>query len=95
MVTVELFDELYIEIDDYNYTLKERGVGHDKDGNEKPTVKTIGYYSDIYDAVKRALSYDTEAKNKGAVISISEYLKGLETAYKRLKDMCPIIINKG
>ena len=42
-LVVELQDGYFVEIDSLNYTLRQRYTGQDKDGNEKESIRTIGY----------------------------------------------------
>ena len=53
------------------------------DGNEKESVRTIGYFGDMKQCVKALLErYPMELSEK-AQISFSEYLELLDKAYMR------------
>ena len=76
-LTVELQDGYFVEIDPLNHTLRQRYAGQDKDGNEKESVRTIGYFGDMKQCVKALLErYPRE-------ISFDEYLELLDKAYTR------------
>lgn len=76
-----------MEIDSLNYTLRQRYTGQDKDGNEKESVRTIGYFGDMKQCVKALLErYPRELFEK-AQISFSEYLELLDKAYMRSEQL--------
>lgn len=82
-LVVELQDGYFVEIDPLNYTLRQRYTRQDKDGNEKESVRTIGYFGDMKQCVKALLErYPMELSEK-AHISFNEYLKLLDKAYTR------------
>ena len=73
-LTVELKYGYIVEIDPLNYTLRQRYAGQDKDGNEKESVRTIGYFGDMKQCFKALLvRYERELSDK-AQISFDEYL---------------------
>ena len=78
-LTVELQDGYFVEIDSLNHTLRQRYAGQDKDGNEKESVRTIGYFGDMKQCIKalleryprEAISLDNMCRNSIVVIKIS------------------------
>ena len=51
MIEIKLQDGYFIEVDPLNYTLRQRYSGKTKDGEEKESVRTHGYYGSIRQAV--------------------------------------------
>lgn len=82
-LTVELQDGYFVEIDPLNYTLRQRYAGQDKDGNEKESVRTIGYFGDTKQCVKALLERYPRELSEKAQISFDEYLELLDKAYTR------------
>lgn len=64
-LAVELQDGYFVEIDSLNHTLRQRYAGQDKDGNEKESVRTIGYFGDMKQCIKALLErYPRELSEK-------------------------------
>ena len=86
-LTVELQDGYFVEIDSLNHTLRQRYAGQDKDGNEKESVRTIGYFGDMKQCVKALLERYPRKLSEKAQISFSEYLELLDKAYMRSEQL--------
>lgn len=95
MITIDLFDGFFIEVDDLNYTLKQRYEGKDKKGNVKDAERIIGYYTNVKDAVERFARLDTVGENNGRVISLLEYAKEAEKTFERFREIVPLNVRKG
>lgn len=86
-LTVELQDGYFVEIDPLNYTLRQRYTGQDKDGNEKESVRTIGYFEDMKQCIKALLERYPRELSEKVHISFNEYLKLLDKAYTRSEQL--------
>ena len=87
MTTIELLDNYFIEIDEYNHTLKKRYIGEEKKtGKKVPKEKIIGYYRDVIGCVERCLRLICLDETSGAVISMREYAEASERAFKRVEE---------
>ena len=74
-LAVELQDGYFVEIDSLNHTLRQRYAGQDKDGNEKESVRTIGYFGDMKQCVKALLERYPRELSEKSHISFDEYLE--------------------
>lgn len=86
-LTVELQDGYFVEIDSLNHTLRQRYAGQDKDGNEKESVRTIGYFGDMKQCIKALLERYPRELSEKAQISFDEYLELLDKAYTRSEQL--------
>ena len=86
-LVVELQDGYFVEIDSLNHTLRQRYAGQDKDGNEKESVRTIGYFGDMKQCVKALLERYPRELSEKAQISFDEYLELLDKAYTRSEQL--------
>lgn len=86
-LTVELQDGYFVEIDSLDHALRQRYTGQDKDGNEKESVRTIGYFGDMKQCVKALLERYPRELSEKAHISFNEYLKLLDKAYTRSEQL--------
>lgn len=51
MITINLNNNYFIEIDPLNHTLKQKFAGKTKTGEKKQSMKVIGYYGCLMDAI--------------------------------------------
>ena len=87
MTTIELLDDYFIEIDEYNHTLKKRYIGEEKKtGKKVQKEKIIGYYRDVIGCVERCLRLICLEETNGTVISIREYAEATERVFKRVEE---------
>ena len=86
VTTIELLDDYFIEVDELNHTLKKRYMGKTKEGEEKLSEKIIGYYKTTQDCVERIVRLIPLDENDGEVISMREYAKMAEKAFKRVEE---------
>lgn len=70
---VNVNETYFIDIDDYNHTLKERTGNVDKKGN--PVDKTLGYYSSIDKALTQLSRKIVQSSHDE--LDLSSYLKEL------------------
>ena len=82
-LVVELQDGYFVEID----SLRQRYAGQDKDGNEKESVRTIGYFGDMKQCIKALLERYPRELSEKAQISFDEYLELLDKAYTRSEQL--------
>ena len=59
----------------------------DKDGNEKESVRTIGYFGDMKQCIKALLERYPRELSEKAQISFDEYLELLDKAYTRSEQL--------
>lgn len=72
----------YIEIDAYNYTLKQKYDGKTKDGQDKDAVRTCGYFGNIRNAIEKYLKLVQLDLLDDEAISLQEYVKSIELINK-------------
>ena len=84
---IELINDYFIEVDELNHTLKKRYMGtNKKTGEKKPAEKIIGYYKTVQDCLERLVRLIPLDENDGAVISMREYAKQAEKAFKKVEE---------
>lgn len=86
-VIVELMNNYFVEIDEYNHTLKKRYMGKDKNGNEQEYEKVIGYFNNIKQCVERMTRLLTLEELDGNVVKIKEYAEAAEKAFQAVKKL--------
>lgn len=86
-LTIELINNYFIDVDELNHTLKKRYIGTDKKtGGKKPAEKTIGHYNNVQECLEHIVRLIPLDENDGAVISLREYAKQAEKAFKRVDE---------
>lgn len=83
MITIELTNGYYIEVDELNHTLKQRYTGKTKDGTEKEGIRLKGYYGNLQHALEGFIRHnqiDSMADFKG---DLEEYVKTIDEINKR------------
>lgn len=75
---IELINDLYVKIDQYNYTLQEKTNSIDEEGN--PIYKTIAYHDNLEKAIKGAIKYSIRK-------CLQNNNRTLEEAIKVIKDI--------
>lgn len=87
MVTLDLGIEGYfVEIDDLNATLKKKYVG-ERNGKKAKCEKTIGYYSNVKDAIEKVLKILPNDINDGKTVTLTEYIDSLKQAERSLAQL--------
>ena len=82
MVEIELQDGYFIEVDPLNCTLRQKYSGKTKDGEEKESVRTPGYYGSIRQAVDRYIILSQLDFMDGMSIDLKEYVDLIERLNK-------------
>ena len=72
----------YIEIDTYNYTLKQKYDGKTTDGQYKDSVRTCGYFGNIINAIEKYLKLTQLDLLDEEALSLQEYAKSIELINK-------------
>jgi hypothetical protein len=76
MTAINLTNGYLIEVDDLNYTLKQRYIGEDKDGNPKEAERVCGYFGkDLDSAVRKYLRLNQNALMDQEAMEMEEYMK--------------------
>lgn len=78
MTTYKLNFGFYIEMDALNYTLCRKYIGKSRDGQEKESVKTCGYFGNLESAVKEYLRLVQLENLKDETFSSDEFLLAIE-----------------
>ena len=92
MRIIKLTNEYYIEIDPLNYTLRQEYVGKTKEGKEKKGVRTIGYFSNMKNAVDRFLKMNQVDELRDFSGDFKEYVKKVDEANKTaVKAICEVL----
>ena len=82
MVMINLNYGYYIEVDTYNYTLKQKYDGKTKDGQDKDAVRTCGYFGNIRRAIDKYIRLVQIDLLDDEVLSLQEYVKSIELINK-------------
>lgn len=80
---INLSKSYYIEIDEFNHTLKQRYTGKTKDGEDKESVKVIGYYGSLKNAVEGFIKHNQIDSMSYASLNMREYVKMAEEVNKK------------
>lgn len=72
----------YIEVDTYNYTLKQKYDGKTKDGKDKDSVRTCGYFGNVRNAIEKYLKLVQIDLLDDEVLTLQEYVKSIELINK-------------
>lgn len=86
-VIVELMNDYFVEIDEYNHTLKKRYMGKDKKGKEQEYEKVIGYFNNLKQCVERMTRFLALEELDGNVVTIQEYAEAAENAFEAVKGL--------
>lgn len=79
---VNLLNGYYIEIDSMNYTLMQKYIGKDKDGNPKEAVRVLGYFTTLKGAVDKYLKVTQLDEMADTSMEMEEYVKKVEESNK-------------
>lgn len=82
MVEIKLQDGYFIEIDPLNYTLRQKYSGKTKDGEEKESIRTHGYYGSIRQAVGRYITLSQLDFMDGMSVNLKEHVDLIERLNK-------------
>ena len=69
--------EYYIDIDPLNYTLRQKFKGRSKDGKEKDSVRTCGYFGNIRTAISEYLKLVQLEVMRDEVLSMQKYVEAV------------------
>ena len=78
MTTINLKYGYYIEIDPLNYTLRQKLKGKTREGQEKDSVRTCGYFGNIRSAIAEYLNLIQLEVMRDEVISMQQYVDAVE-----------------
>ena len=78
MTTINLKYGYYIEIDPLNYTLRQKFKGQTREGQEKDSVRTCGYFGDIRSAIREYLNLIQLEVMRDEVISMQQYVDAVK-----------------
>lgn len=84
----------FIEIDTYNYTLKQKYDGKTKDGQDKDSVRTCGYFGNIRNAIEKYLKLVQIDLLDDEVLTLQEYAKSIELINKTAVRGLESVLNK-
>lgn len=92
MRIIKLANGYYIEIDPLNYTLRQEYIGKTKEGQEKKGIRTIGYFSNMKNAVDRFLKMNQVDELRDFSGDFKEYVKKVDEANKTaVKAICEVL----
>ena len=78
MTTINLRYGYYIDIDPLNYTIRQKFKGRSKDGKEKDSVRTCGYFGNIRTAISEYLKLVQLEVMRDEVLSMQKYVEAVE-----------------
>lgn len=82
MVKIILKNGYYIEVDNFNYTLKQTYLGKDGKGNPKESSRTCGYFGKIEHAIERFLFLTQLDVMDGMTVDFKEYVELVDKSNK-------------
>lgn len=86
MTKIEVINDYFIEVDNYNHTLKKKCVREDKKtGEKKPGENTIGYYRSVQECLEAIVRLIPLDENNNTTITLREYAEAAEWAFKRVE----------
>lgn len=91
---VNLIDGYFLEIDQLNFTLKQRYIGKTKEGAHKEAVRTIGYYGDMEHCIETLFKLEQANITKGQELSIRGYASMVEQSNKRVLNELKEVLDK-
>ena len=83
MATIILTDNFFIDVDPLNYTLKEKFEGKTKDGIEKESFRTLGYYGNLRGAIRKYIEMHVQTEISDETLTIEKYAERVENAVFR------------
>lgn len=87
MTTVLLIRGYYVEIDDYNHTLKQKFIGQTEDGETKESYRLIGYYPNMPRCVEKVARLCALEDTDGEILSVAEYARAAESAFMLCREI--------
>lgn len=78
MTTINLKYGYYIEIDLLNYTLRQNFKGQTREGQEKESVRTCGYFGNIRSAIEKYLNLVQQEVMRDEAMSMKQYVDAVE-----------------
>lgn len=91
---VVINDTYFVDIDAYNYTLKRKTLGKNKEGEPIETVKTIGYYSDLKQCINGALKDDCASKLKEGRHTLTEAIRVIDNSIKEFTELLEKLVKE-
>lgn len=89
---INLINGYYIEIDEYNFTLKQKYQGTTKDGTPKESEKICGYFNKLDGAVDKFIKLNQINEMSKLSLDLREYVKKVkELNEKAVKDIMSVI----
>ena len=70
---ITLTNGYFIEVDERNYTLKQKYLGKTKDGESKETERICGYYGKLDHAIEEYLKANQEDRGDDQAMDMEEY----------------------
>lgn len=83
MATIILSNNFFIDVDPLNYALREKFEGKTKDGTEKESVRTLGYYGNLRGAIRKYIETCVQAEISDETLAIEKYAEKVEKAVFR------------
>lgn len=87
MTTILLIRGFFVEVDEYNHTLKQKFIGQDKDGKEKESERLIGYYPTLPRCVEKVARLCALEDTDGEILNVMEYAKAAESAFMLCREI--------
>ena len=89
---INLINGYYIEIDEYNFTLKQKYQGTTKDGESKEYEKVCGYFNKLDGAVDKFIKLNQIDSMSKLSLDLREYVKKVnELNQKAVNDIMSVI----
>ncbi len=83
---VNLTGDYFVEVDEMNHTLKKRGI-IEKDGEQKETVRIIGYFSNMGYCLEKLLKIGALDLSDKEIVSLKEYSELIEKNCEIVMDL--------
>ncbi len=85
---ITINENYFIKADTYNLSLIQTYVGKDKDGNDKESQKTLGYFRTVEQVI--VFMAREQLLNSHEELTIAEYIKALNQTIQELKEVCQV-----
>ena len=95
MVTVNLVNGYFVEIDDMNHTLKQHFAGKDKNEKKKLSVRLIGYFPSTVSCIEQITKLMRLEKMESMTLSLGEYIEQIKQSDEEMKLFIEKFANEG
>ncbi len=78
MTTITLKNGYYIEIDQLNYTLRQKYTGETKSGEKRDAFRTLGHFGNMETAIRKYIELTWLEVLDGERLTLEEYVDSIQ-----------------